>query len=134
MSPDAALLDLLDREPELLVEVAKRAQAVNESGQDYSDEDVAQIVHAFGGALREALAGTGSDARDLLMQTAVPAVVARGETPATLARSATVFGVLLAGAVRERVPAELTEGAVEWLAGFFGAWAHDVVEAARSAG
>lgn len=130
MAPRDDLLQLLEADPELLRGAAARSRALTDPEGRYTDEDVDQIVHAFGSALREALLEEGTAARDLLIEGVIPAVLEQGETAATLARSSALFGVLLAGDVAPRLPAESREVAVGWLAAFFGDWANDVVAAA----
>lgn len=127
------VLALLDRDPSLLRGVAARTLALTGRADDYAEDELEQLVHAFGGAIREALAGTGTEARDLLLQTGIPAVVARGQTAAQLARSGAAFGALFTATVAERLDADAREGAVATLATFFGDWARDVVEAAEGA-
>ncbi|HXH88526.1 MAG TPA: hypothetical protein VNI55_07975 [Gaiellaceae bacterium] len=124
------LLELLDSDPELLRGTAARSRALTDPDGRYTDEDVDQIVYAFGTALREGLRDEGTAARDLLIESVVPAVVEQGETAASLARSGALFGALLVGAVTPRLAESAREEAVGWLAEFFGAWCQDVVVAA----
>ncbi len=124
------LLQLLESDPEMLRGAAARSRALTDPEGRYTDEDIDQIVHAFGSALREGLRDEGTAARDLLIEGAVPAVLEQGETAASLARSAAIFGVLLAGDAAALLPEGSREEAVGWLAAFFGDWASDVVTAA----
>jgi len=133
MAADDALLDLLDRDPALVDDVVHETLRLTGREGVYSDEELAQLLHAFRMTLREALTGAGSEARDLMIQTAIPAVVAKSETPATLARSNTVFGILLATRVARVLPEEAGDGAVRWIAEFMAAWQYDTVEAADRA-
>jgi hypothetical protein len=133
MAAENVLLDLLDRDPALIDDVVAETLRLTGRETAYTAEELEQLVHAFRASLREALAGSGTDARDLMIETAVPAVVAQGDTPATLARSSGVFGVLLASRVARVVPEDARDGAATWLGAFFGEWLHDIVAAGQRA-
>jgi len=127
------IIDLLDDDPSLLTDAARRTLTITNRGDAYTEEELDQLVHAFGGALRERLAGTGTEVLDFMLQTAIPAIVARGERVSELARSSAVFGVLLSVAITERLEPDARGAAVTELASFFGEWERDIVEAAQGA-
>lgn len=131
----AEVLEQAFESDEHLVGLARRIlEDFPELGGDrYGDEDIAQILRAFGGLAIESLRGGDGSTREIFLTSAIPAVVAEGETPATLARSATLFGIVMSSEIGGSLEGEDKRAATAWLARFFGEYARDAVDAAMAA-
>ena len=130
---DALLRTFSDR-PRML-ELTKRVVAdVPAIGADrYSDEELDQLLNAFEALVTEAVTGAGTSTRELVLETAIPAIVADGLEPWTLACSNTTFAIFLTGMVLEEIPPEQRVDALSWLASFWGSYTGDVVRTAMEA-
>ena len=95
---------LADGHEELLA-VVDRAVALRPAGApEYDRDTIEQLIHGFEQLMLEALDDTGNDTRRLFLETAVPAVVAAGETPATIARGIATFASLLTAVTAPKMP------------------------------
>ena len=97
------------------------------------DDDLNQLLNGFEALMLEALEERGDETRRLFLETAVPALVAGGQTPASLVHGAAAFSVLLATEIVPLVSEEHRGETAGWLAGFLGAYCRDLVEAATVA-
>jgi len=123
-----------DRHAELLAVVKDVVRAVPEMSGRYGDEELEQLVRAFGGVLSEALEGDSRERLELLVETAVPAFVADGQTVSSLARASGMFAVAVSASLVLSVPEEERAASAAWLAAFFGEYTQAVVDEALRAG
>ena len=125
-----ALLAALDAvTPELpgLAERLSEDQDLQRAGDDRASE---QFMRAFLALLREAIQG-GGEQRDLVMQTAVPALVASGQTPEQLVHGHVAFFMVLQARMVAAVPGELRDDAALWLARYAAGYTAEVLEVAQ---
>lgn len=125
-----ALLSALDAvTPELpaFVERLSEDADVQRAGDDRATE---QFLRAFLALLREGIAG-GGEQRDLVMQTAVPALVASGQTPEQLVHGHVAFFMVLQARIVASVPAELRDDATLWMARYAAGYTCEVLEVAQ---
>lgn len=101
-------------------------------GDRFERTDIEQIIRGFAQMARETVAGTG-ETRAFFLETAIPAAVANGETPSSIARSSAVFGILLSEEISAELVGDERRDAIAWLAWFFGEYAREAVEAAQAA-
>jgi len=107
-----------------LAELVRDAVPANERGED--DEAAnEQFLNAFQALLIEALEG-GTEQRRLIMDTAIPALVADGTRHPTMLQGHVAYFVALTPRLVEGVPAEQRTEALAWLARYFGAYAREV--------
>ena len=118
-----------------LLGVAKRVLAVTPGmGSDlYSDAELGQLLNGFKALLTEGLEETGSEVFDFFVDTAVPGLVADGQSAATLSQAAATFSVFCALWLAEGLSAPNREDGQVWLAGFLGRYVRAVAESARHA-
>ena len=91
-----------------------------------------QFVHAFAELLREALRGERAQ-RELVMETAVPALVANGQTPLDLLGGHIAFFMALQPHLLDAIPADLRLEAGRWLARYAADYPGEVVARATAA-
>ena len=96
------------------------------------DDELDQLVRATIAILLEGLEG-GTETRNFVIETAVPAFVAQGETPATLAATSVTFAVMLSGLLSSKVSEKHRAETQAWIATFYGAYVRDVIQAAETA-
>jgi hypothetical protein len=127
-----ALLAALDR-----VDVRAVAESVNDPDAQPRDElsDAAQdqFLHAFVALLREGLEG-GHEQRELVMETAVPALVASGQTSVLelVAGHVSIF-VALTQRLVEAAPEAVRADAGVWMARYASEYTREVTERALAA-
>ena len=107
---------LLHDEREQLLALADRVSATT---QRYSDEELHQLLNGFEAMVVEALEGRGTQTRDLFVETAIPAVLAAGESPSGLVHNTVGFAILLTTHLLDSLPPEHRTEAGDWLAHFF---------------
>jgi hypothetical protein len=95
---------------------------------EFSDADVEQFVNAYEALFLEALAGSGRETRDLVLETALPPIVDLGQTSLDMVRSNAISAVMLTHRLLPQVSPERREDAARWLAAFYGGYAAEVVE------
>jgi hypothetical protein len=133
--PDAAaaLLAALD---DGRVDVATVAAEVGEAtGQQESavdDQAGEQFLRAFEALLREGLQG-GREQRELVMESAVPALMANGQTVGDLVESHVAFFVALSSVMIESVEAGVRPDARAWLLRYAAEYIREVTEVALAA-
>jgi hypothetical protein len=130
----AALLTAVDRTCDQFFAIAEGVADPAEIREMSEAERKAgeQFVHAFAELLREALRGERAQ-RDLVMETAVPALVANGQTPLELLRGHVSFYMALQPHLLDAVPADLRLEAGRWLARYAADYTHEVVARATEA-
>lgn len=129
----AALLRALD-------EVGPRLRALGESAappdapppEPQLDDAADQLLRAFVALLREALEG-GREQRELVIPTAVPALVAAGQTTLEIVEGHVTFFMLLSAQLLDVVEADVRDEAAVWLARYAGEYVREVAEAALAA-
>jgi hypothetical protein len=109
-----------DRGPE-----APADETISEAAQE-------QFLHAFVELLREGLQG-GSDQRELVMETAVPAIVSAGQTALDLVAGHVAFFTALSPPLLDAVPERLRTDAAAWLARYAADYTREVTERALAA-
>ena len=102
------------------------------AARGYGEEDLRQLLNGFEALLVEELGG-GGGTREFFIGTAIPAMVADGQSPASLVQGAAMFGALVTSEIASRVDADARDDARVWLASFFGAYCRDVLVAATEA-
>lgn len=90
-----------------------------------------QFVRAFAALLREGVEG-GTEQRELVMETAVPALVANGQSAMELLRAHVAFYTALSPHLLAAVPESLRAEAGTWLAGYAADYTREVVERAQA--
>lgn len=136
MEPFARILaDAVTARPPTLLAAAERVVAMTPSmgPERYSREQLEQLLNGFSALLEEALEEAGSDTYELFIETAIPAVVADGQTTRSLVHASAAFGTLLSMHLVDAVPPEHREAARSWLSMFFGRYVSDVYVAAARA-
>lgn len=129
------LIEAVTSRPPTLLAAAEHVVAATPSmgpGR-YSRDQLEQLLNGFCALLREALEESGNDTYEIFMETAVPAMVADGQTTGSLVQGSAAFATLLSMHLDEAVPAEHREGARSWLSRFFGRYVADVYSAAAQA-
>jgi hypothetical protein len=129
----AALLRALD-------DVGPRLRALGESAappdapppDPQMDEAAEQLLRAFVALLREALEG-GREQRDLVFPTAVPALVAAGQTALEIVEGHVSFFMVLSAQLLDAVGADVRDDASVWLARYAGEYVREVTEIALAA-
>ena len=118
-----------------LDEVAARmaASAPEDQRREYDPEATGQFINAFETLMIEALEAAGDEKRRFVFDTAIPAMVAQGQTPVDLTRGHVAFFSVLAHRMLERVPREDCPGAEIWLSQFLGNYCAEVVDRAQRA-
>jgi hypothetical protein len=91
-----------------------------------------QFLHAFAALMREGIEG-GREQREFVMQTAVPALLANGQTTLDMVRGHVAFYMALAPHLLAAIPEHLRDEASTWLALYAADYTRDVVEIALSA-
>jgi hypothetical protein len=91
-----------------------------------------QFLHAFAALLREGLQG-GREQRDLVMSTAVPALLDNGQSTLDLVRGHVAFYMALSPHLLAAVPEHLREDASTWLATYAADYTAEVTEIALRA-
>ena len=91
-----------------------------------------QFLHAFAALLREGIQG-GREQREFVMQTAVPALLANGQTTLEMVRGHVAFYMALSPHLLAAVPERLREEASAWLAIYAADYTRDVLDIALSA-
>ena len=100
----------------------------------FAPEEIEQLLNAFEALVLEGLRAEGTETRDFLLETAVPAIVAGGQPPLDLLRSHIGVFVLLTERLCGAVPSEHAQDAALWLAGFFAGYGSDSTERALAVG
>ena len=122
------------RAPELLALARDVVGATQEMGPErYTDHELQQLLNGFQTLVAEALADAGTENFDLFIETAIPGLVAEGQSMESLAHAAATFGVLVSLQLAEGVAPEHRPVADRWLAGFFGRYVRAVAASARVA-
>ena len=129
----AALADAFATRRDLLLARARQVLDAAGSSAKWTDEDLGQLLNAFTAMVREALERGESQTRELLLETAIPAAIAQGETSASLVKANVMFATLIATEVVADLPEDQREDALVWLAGFFGEYVCEMLEAAERA-
>lgn len=127
-----ALLTALDQVTPELPAIAERLTEdadVQRAGDERATE---QFIRAFLALLREGIEG-GGEQRDLVMQTAVPALVASGQTTEQLVHGHVAFFMVLQARMVNAVPEELRDDAALWLARYAAGYTTEVLEVAQRA-
>lgn len=120
-----------DRHQELLRLVTNVVAVVPEMAGHYGEDELDQLVRGFAAVLAEALRGDERDQMELLVGSAIPALVADGQTTSTLARAVGSLAVVVSTSLVRDLPEAERDDAAGWLAGFFGEYAQAVVDEAR---
>ena len=124
----AALDEITPDLPTLLADLPSAA----ESAETLDDQATAQFLRAFVALLHEGIDG-GREQRDLVMSTAVPALVAAGQTETQLVQSHVTFFMALQGRMLAAVAPEHRHAAALWLADYAGTYTCEVLETAQAA-
>lgn len=118
-------------EPTLMDLVALLAgQTPRALGAELADSDTEQLLHGLTTLVREALDGPSREKRRFILDTAIPGMLAHGDTALTLVESHVAFFTLLGHRLLQAVPDELQTAAARWLATFFAEYVREVTETA----
>lgn len=124
----AALDEITPDLPTLLADLPSAA----DSAQNLDEQATQQFLRAFVALLHEGIDG-GREQRDLVMSTAVPALVAAGQTETQLVQSHVTFFMALQSRMLTAVPQEHRRAAALWLAEYAGAYTTEVLQTAQAA-
>lgn len=127
-----ALLSALDAVAPELPALAERLADEGAAEPTGDDRATDQFLRAFLALLREGIEG-GGEQRDLVMQTAVPALVSAGQTPEQLVHGHVAFFMVLQSRLVPAVPEELRDDAALWLARYAAEYTREVLEVAGAA-
>jgi hypothetical protein len=133
--PDAAaaLLAVLDDGRVDLAAVAGEiGEATGQQDPAVDDQTSEQFLRAFEVLLREGLQG-GREQRELVMESAVPALVANGQGALDLVESHVAFFVGLSSVMVEAVDAEARQAARGWMVRYASEYVREVTEVALDA-
>lgn len=119
-----ALRETRDELPAL----AERAQLMvpEAAADELAADDLEQFANAQEATLLEALDGRRRDAREFVLDTAVPALVGRGCSAPSIVQAQSAFNVLLSQRVAAAVPARVRDRVVAWLARFLGEYTREL--------
>ncbi len=128
--PATAILAALDDGRVDVRALAERLAEATDAPRAAIDERAAeQFFHAFDALLREALHG-GGDQRALVLDAAVPALIARGQAPLDLVERQVALFMVLTAAMVEAVDAAERPGVRIWMARYASTHIRDVAERA----
>ena len=129
----ATLLALVapERHRDLLRLVTNVVALVPEMAGNYGEDELDQLVRAFGAVVAESLAGSEREQMHLLAGSAVPALIADGQTTSTLARAVGSLAVVISASLLRDMPPAEQDDAAAWLAGFFGEYTKAIVDEAQ---
>lgn len=96
------------------------------------DEATEQFLHAFASLMHEGIDG-GHEQRDFVMVTAVPALVASGQSGEEIVRTTVAFFVALTARMLGELPAERRDEASLWLARYAAEYILELMAAASAA-
>lgn len=108
------------------------AGATDAPAADIDERATEQFIRAFESLLREALQG-GSELRPLVLDAAVPALVARGTGALDLVERQVALFVVLTGATVDAVDAADRPGVEAWMAHYASMHIRDIAERALAA-
>ena len=126
-----ALLEALDRlRPELYDLSQQTSPFTPESNpEDFEREEIEQFLNAYEALVREALTGQGRATRDLIFDTALPAIFAEvGQPVGAMVSSSVALTVVVAHRLLADVPAELRDEAALWLSEFYSGYTRELFE------
>jgi hypothetical protein len=118
-----------------LGELSRRLSEASPQAQPAEPFDDAandQFLNAFETVVREGLEG-GGQTREFIFSTAVPALVAAGQTPEMLVHGHVAFFVVFCHRLLATVGDDVREDAEVWLSGFFADYVAEVDRVARAA-
>lgn len=128
----AALLAAVDAVEAELPALADQLAEPGRPRAAADEQTTAQFLHAFIALLREALEG-GSEQRELVMQTAVPALVAGGQSSLDLLGGHVAFFTALSPRLLAQVAEAHRSDALRWISRYAADYTREVVERAREA-
>lgn len=102
----------------------------NSRVDDFSEGDLEQFLNAYEALFMESLEGTGRTTRAFILDTALPPVIALGQTTLDLVRSNVLSAVMTSHRLLPLIEPELRDDAARWLAAFHSGYAYDVAERA----
>lgn len=126
-----ALLDALDRlRPELYDLSQQTSRFTPESNpEDYEREEIEQFLNAYEALVREALAGQGRATRDLIFDTALPAIFEEvGQPVGAMVQSSVALTVVVTHRLLADVPGEVRDEAALWLSEFYSGYTRELLE------
>jgi hypothetical protein len=129
---EAELADAVVGSREEMLALARGLLAASDRVSTTSDEQLEQLVRAGEAMLLEALEGR-DETRRFVIETAVPAYVAAGESAATIASSSVTSAVLVSSLLAGKVSEANREAALSWLAAYYGSHLADVLAAVTEA-
>ena len=92
---------------------------------DFSEPDLEQFLNAYEALFMEALDGS-DETRRFVLETALPPLLATGQTALDLIRGNVVSAVMFAHRLLPLVAPERRDDAARWLAAFHGSYTQDV--------
>ncbi len=132
---DDALLQAVDAVSGELPELAGRLEDRLDVPQPEGEQDPRardQFMRAFIALLREGIEG-GREQRELVMSTAVPALVQAGQSPTDLVHSHVAFFMILGPRLIEHMPEDLRDEGSLWLACYAAEYTREVLQIAQEA-
>ena len=136
MSPvDDALLKSLDAVAGQIDELATQLEErldLPEPEEPMDPRAREQFIRAFIALLREGIEG-GREQRELVMSTAVPALVRSGQSPADLVHSHVALFMVLSPQMLTHMPADLRDEGALWMACYAAEYTREVLDIAQQA-
>jgi hypothetical protein len=128
-APAELLQAFKDLRPHLFDVSMQTSRMTPESNpDDYSREDIEQFLNAYEALMLEALEGRGRAKRDIIFESALPAVVAEGQPAVSMIQSNVATSVMMTYRLLDAVPAAAREESALWLAGFFSGYTREMAE------
>ena len=95
---------------------------------EFSEADLEQFYNAYQAMLFEAIDGKSRETRDLVLETALPPLLATGGGAMHLVRSSVLSGFMLGQRLVPLVREDLRHEAARWLAWFYSGYIEELVE------
>jgi len=133
---DAALRDELARAFQQLrpqmIDHARADAELDPASQidEFSQRDLEQFLNAYEALFMEALDGSSDETRRFVLETALPPVIATGQTALDLIRRNVASAVMFTHRVLPLITPERRDDAARWLAEFHASYAFDVASRA----
>ncbi len=99
---------------------------------EFAEQDLEQFLNAYEAMFMEALEGTGSATRDLILETALPPIIEFGQTSLDMVRSNVISAVMLSHRLLPLISEEHRDDAARWLAAFLSSYSYEAIGRAQA--
>ena len=93
---------------------------------ELGERDLEQFLNAYEGMFMEALEGTGHETRTFILETALPPILAMGQTTLDMIRSNVVSAVMLTHRMLPLIAEEHRDEAARWLARYHSEYTYEL--------